>query len=179
MYTNKLHPGSKFPTISATLLSGEKVELARPTGDADWKLVVVYRGKHCPMCTKYLNALENHIEDLSEIKVDTIAVSGDSKEHLEQHLEKLKINFPIAFGLSLEQMQELGLFISTPRSEQETDHNFAESGLFVINQEGNIQVIDISNNPFVRPDLNELTSGLQWIRNPKNNYPIRGMFNAS
>ena len=76
-------------------------------------------------------------------------------------------------------MQELGLYISIPRSEKETDHNFSEPGLFVVNQDGNIQVIDISNNPFVRPSLPEFVSGINWIRNPENNYPIRGTFENS
>lgn len=64
--------------------------------------------------------------------------------------------------------------ISQPRSEQETDHNFAEPGLFVVNQDVKLHVVDISNNPFVRPELSKLVSGLKWIRNPDNNYPIRG-----
>jgi len=176
MYTNKLHAGSAFPTIKASLLSGETVDLAAPNGGADWKLVVVYRGKHCPLCTRYLNELETHVQALKDCGVDVVAVSGDSKDQLTQHLEKLNITFPIAYGLTEQQMQELGLYISIPRSEKETDHNFAEPGLFVINDEGNLQVVDISNNPFVRPDLKELVSGLQWIRNPDNNYPIRGTF---
>ena len=71
-------------------------------------------------------------------------------------------------------MKELELYISVPRSEQETDHNFAETGLFVINEEDTVQVVDIANNPFVRPDLEALVNGLSWIRNPENNYPIRG-----
>ena len=71
-------------------------------------------------------------------------------------------------------MKQLGLYISIPRSEKETDHNFAEPGMFIVNQDGNIQVVDISNNPFVRPEIDTLLSGLQWIRNPENNYPIRG-----
>ena len=65
---------------------------------------------------------------------------------------------------------------SAPRSEQETDHNFAEPGLFVINADGQVQVVDQSNNPFARPDLEVLVSGLEWIRKPENNYPIRGTF---
>ena len=73
-------------------------------------------------------------------------------------------------------MQKLGLYISTPRSEQETDHNFSEPAVFVINSEGKVHVIDISNNPFVRPEIDSLVSGLRWIRNPDNNYPIRGTF---
>lgn len=39
-----------------------------------------------------------------------------------------------------------------------------------------VQVVDISNNPFVRPELEALVSGLAWIRDPSNNYPIRGTY---
>lgn len=176
MYSEKLHAGSAFPTIHASLLSGETVDLAATSEGYDWKLVLVYRGKHCPLCTKYLNALEKHVEALKHCGVEAIAVSGDSREQLTQHLDKLDVSFPLAFGLTQEQMKTLGLYISIPRSDKETDHHFAEPGLFVVNQEGNIQVVDISNNPFVRPDLEELVSGIEWIRNPNNNYPIRGTF---
>ena len=175
IYTKKLHPNSEFPKIVATLFHGETVTLGKPKNGTDWQLVVVYRGRHCPMCTDYLNALEKIKSDLARINVDVVAVSADSKDQLQAHLEQLNISFPIAYGLSLNQMKELGLFISDPRSSKETDHPFAEPGLFVINAEGNIQVIDISNNPFVRPDLTTLAKGLSWIRDPNNNYPVRGM----
>ncbi len=174
-YTNKLHAGSDFPALSATLLNGESLSLGKPQHGADWQLVVVYRGRHCPLCTKYLNQLEEYQETLLSIGVDLVAVSGDSKAQLESHLAQLEVTFPIAYGLTLEQMQTLGLYISDPRSEQETDHPFAEPGIFVVNNEGRIQVTDISNNPFVRPELQALVNGLGWIRNPDNNYPIRGM----
>jgi hypothetical protein len=39
-----------------------------------------------------------------------------------------------------------------------------------------VQVVDLSNNPFARPDLEVLVSGLEWIRSPDNNYPIRGTY---
>ena len=174
-YTNKLHAGTVFPDITATLLSGESVNLAKPKAGFDWKLVLVYRGKHCPLCTRYLNQLEQFKGALADIGVDIIAVSGDSKAQLEAHSEQLEVSYDISYGLSVEQMKTLGLYISDPRSEQETDHPFAEPGLFVINAEGHIQVVDISNNPFVRPELQALVNGLAWIRNPDNNYPIRGM----
>ncbi|WNC67038.1 peroxiredoxin-like family protein [Thalassotalea nanhaiensis] len=174
-YTNKLHAGSALPEISTRLLSGESVTLGKPNNGADWQLVVVYRGRHCPLCTKYLNQIEGYKDELLATGVDLIAVSGDSKAQLESHLEQLDVSFPLAYGLTVEQMKTLGLYISDPRSAQETDHPFAEPGLFVVNSEGTIQVIDISNNPFVRPELQALVNGLGWIRNPDNNYPIRGM----
>ena len=126
------------------------------------------------MCTRYLNQLEGFVAELAEIGVDVAAVSGDSPEQLARHRDKLDATFPLFHGLSVAQMTELGLYISDPRSPQETDHPFSEPGLFVINEHGTLQVIDISNNPFVRPELKTLVSGLRWIRDPENNYPIRG-----
>lgn len=74
--------------------------------------------------------------------------------------------------MSLAQMRELGLYISDPRSPQETDRPFAEPAIFAINPDGNVQVVDISNAPFSRPDLASLLSGLKFIREKQ--YPVRG-----
>ena len=114
------------------------------------------------------------LKALNDAGVDIIAVSADAKHQAEEQLEKLDISFPIAYGLTEEQMKTLGVYISLPRSEQETDHNFAEPGLFVVNEKGELHVVDVSNNPFVRPELGALTRGLAWIRDPNNHYPIRG-----
>ena len=175
MMTSKLHAGADFPVLPVHG-DDDVVDISKPTGDADWQMVVVYRGKHCPLCTKYLNQLADHRQALLDTGVDIAAVSADSLEQLNEHREKLDVNFPLYHGLTEAQMQELGLYISIPRSPQETDHNFAEPGLFVINSEGGLQVVDLSNNPFVRPELDALVSGLAWIRNPENNYPVRGTF---
>ena len=178
MTTGKLAAGARFPALEVTDLDGNRDDIGAIKGDATWKMVVVYRGRHCPLCTKYLNRLEAHVEALSRIGVEVAAVSADSREQLASHLEKLDVSFPLYHGLTIEQMQSLGVYVSVPRSEQETDHNFAEPGLFVINEDRGVQVVDISNNPFVRPELDALVSGLAWIRDPDNNYPIRGTWSG-
>ena len=178
MNTIKLHAGSEFPALPVRASEDGIVDISKPTGDADWQMVVVYRGRHCPMCTKFLNNLAGYRDRLLGIGIDIAAVSADSKDQLDKHREQLDLNFPAFHGLTREQMQQLGLYISIPRSEQETDHDFPEPGLFVINAEGRLQVVDISNNPFARPDLEVFVSGLEWIRSPENNYPIRGTFMA-
>ncbi|MGM8885396.1 peroxiredoxin-like family protein [Psychrobacter sp. 1U2] len=171
--TKKLRAGSQFPDIQVQMLDGEITSLGTPKNGHDWKLVVVYRGKHCPICTKYLNQLEKIKSSFADAGVDILAISGDSKPQLQEHLEELvDISFPIAYGLTVEQMNELGLYISDPRSEKETDHPFAEPGVFVINAKGEIQIIDLSNAPFARPELEALAEGLSFIR--ENDYPIRG-----
>ncbi|ROV62223.1 AhpC/TSA family protein [Vibrio ponticus] len=176
MMMNKFSAGAVFPKIELPTLNASLVEIAKPQGSADWRLVVIYRGKHCPLCTRYLNELETLQTEFKNIGVDVIAVSADSKEQLQQHMEKLHVSFPIAYGLNFEQMKSLGLYVSSPRSEQETDHLFAEPGLFVVNEQGQVQVVDISNAPFARPDLKTLLAGIEFIRNPANNYPIRGTY---
>ena len=177
MTTQKLHAGDPMPRITAYDDNGTTLDITAPQGDADWQLVIVYRGRHCPLCTKFLNTLTGFRERLQTIGVDIAAVSADSLDQLNEHRERLDVAFPIYHGLTLQQMLELGLYISVPRSPKETDHNFAEPGLFVVNGDGALQVVDLSNNPFVRPDLEALVSGLEWIRAPENNYPIRGTFN--
>ena len=176
MKPNKIEAGSKFPEIRALSMDGTTIDLNQRTAGTDWKMVVVYRGKHCPLCTRYLNDLEALKEKLNDINVEIVAVSGDCKAQLAEHMDKLEVEFPLLYGLTVDQMQELGLYSSQPRSAQETDHPFAEPDVFVVNDEGQVQVVDISNNPFVRPDLDRLVSGLAWIKNPDNNYPIRGTY---
>lgn len=174
---SKLAAGASFPQVTVPLFGGGSAELGRPgCEEADWRLVVVYRGQHCPLCSKYLNELEKYWDRLCANRIDLIAVSADSEEQVKGHLEKLQVSFPVAYGLTEAQMKALGLYISLPRSAEETDHNFSEPGLFVVNQEGKLHVVDISNNPFVRPDLERLVSGLEWIKSPDNHYPIRGTF---
>ena len=176
MTITRLAAGSPFPSLVVTGQNDKDVDIREPTGGADWQMVVIYRGRHCPLCTTFLNKLANYRQRLSDIGIDIAAVSADSKAQMNEHLQSLEVNFPFFHGLTIEQMQTLGLYISIPRSERETDHNFPEPGLFVINAQGNIQVADLSNNPFARPDLEVLVSGLEWIRNPENNYPVRGTY---
>lgn len=170
----KLNAGDAFPSIEVTDSEGNQVTLGQPRDGFTWQAVFVYRGRHCPLCTRYLNQLVEYKEQFAQAGVDIIAVSADSEAQMRQQLTQVSVNFPVAYGLTEAQMKALGVYISIPRSEQETDHNFAEPGLFVVNEQGNLHVVDISNNPFVRPELGALANGLNWIRDPNNNYPIRG-----
>lgn len=172
----KLNAGDAFPSIEVTDSEGNQVTLGQPRDGFTWQAVFVYRGRHCPLCTRYLNQLVEYKEQFAQAGVDIIAVSADSEAQMRQQLTQVSVNFPVAYGLTEAQMKALGVYISIPRSEQETDHNFAEPGLFVVNEQGNLHVVDISNNPFVRPELGALANGLNWIRDPNNNYPIRGTF---
>ncbi len=174
MATTKIEAGQPFPTLIVPKLGGGELDLSKPENGKDWRMVVVYRGKHCPLCTRYLQTLNQLLPDFHKIGVDVVAVSSDPQDKAQSQIDGINPNFPVGYDLTVDQMRKLGLYISHPWSANETDRPFAEPGLFVINAEGNVQVVDISNVPFGRPDLNSVLMGLNFIRNPDNNYPIRG-----
>lgn len=143
-----------------------------PSNGSGWRLRVVYRGKHCPLCKTYLNTLNEMVGEFQAANIALFTVSADGKEKAEADVAEHGWTFPVGYGLSVDEMRQLGLYISDPRSPQETDRPFAEPALFVINPAGNTQIIDISNAPFARPDLKSLLKGLQFVISK--DYPIRG-----
>ncbi len=174
MNSRKLQAGAVFPSTLVARLGGGTMDLARPGNGCDWRMVIVYRGSHCPVCTKYLTALNNQVDALNALGIDVVAVSADTQEKAAAQTDPIKPQFEIGYDLSTDQMKALGLYVSNPRSAAETDRPFAEPGLFVINSDGNTQIANLSNAPFGRPDLASMLMGLTFIRNPDNNYPIRG-----
>ena len=166
--------GQPLPAITLPTLNGGEITLGQ--GQAtDWHLVVVYRGLHCPICKKYLTQLESLQSQFAEAGADVMAVSADPQDKAQKMADETGATFPIAYNLSLEQMQSLGLFISDPLPG-ETDRPFAEPGLFVVNAHGVAQLIDVANAPFLRPDLNDLPDSLQFLK--AKDYPVRGTYSA-
>lgn len=174
MKTQKLLSGSQLPKINLSRVGGGAVTLGKPDKEENWQLVFIYRGLHCPLCKKYLQRLESLKDKFLSTGAEVIAVSGDPKEKAVSMVDSIGLTFPVAYGLSIEQMKDLGLYISHPRSPEETDRPFAEPGMFAVNTEGKVHLIDISNTPFNRADLGELLETVEWIQ--ENNYPIRGTY---
>lgn len=158
-----------MPTLSLPRVGGGVVEFGL---GGQWQMLVVYRGKHCPICRTYLKTLDGLIDEFQGIGVQVLAVSGDTKVKAEAEAGEEGWRFPVGYDLSPNDMRTLGLYISEPRSPQEADRPFPEPALFIVNPEGKLQVIDISNAPFARPDLAGVLKGLKFIQDK--NYPIRG-----
>ena len=167
--TTKLAAGAAFPGMSWPTANGGTLDLAATPG---WRMLVVYRGKHCPLCKKYFAALDGLLDRFKAAGVSVAAVSADTKEKADADIAEHKWNFPVGYGLTTDQMRELGLYISEPRSAQETDRPFAEPGLFVVNPEGKVQIVEISNAPFARPELAGILNGIKIIQ--ERGLPIRG-----
>jgi peroxiredoxin len=167
--TAKLAPGSKFPGVPIPSVSGGTIDIAAMDG---WRLLIVYRGKHCPLCKKYFKTLTDLEPEFTAAGVAVAAISADPIEKAQADIAEFGWRFPVGYGLTEDQMRTLGLYISRPRTPPETDRPFAEPGLFVINPGGQLHTIDISNAPFARPDLAMILMGIKMAQ--EKNFPIRG-----
>jgi peroxiredoxin len=170
-----IHPGNNFPELFVKSKDNIDTALTRTSpADGDWQMVVVYRGVHCPICATYLTELNELHEEYKKANIDIIAVSADSVEQLNRFLKDKvdNLSFEVLGELSESQMTLLGLYISNPRSPEETDHPFAEPCVLVINPDNKLHIVDKSNAPFSRPDLKKLLEGIKFIQSK--DYPIRG-----
>lgn len=171
MASLKLEAGSKLPSVITPRVGGGEARLCNEEG---WTAVIVYRGKHCPICKAYLQSLNQKLDEFLAAGVSVVAVSGDPQTKAESQTREEGWRFPVAYGLTIDQMKSLGLYVSSPRSPQEADLPFPEPGLFVVNPQGQLQIIDVSNAPFSRPDLDMVLRGIKFIQ--EKNYPIRGTY---
>jgi peroxiredoxin len=136
-----------------------------------WTMLVVYRGRHCPRCKRYLNKLNDMLSSWTEV-MDVFVISADTKEKALADREEFGWNFELGYGLTVDRMRELGLYVSEPLSEAETTDLFSEPGTFAIRPDGSLMLVDISNGPAARPDLDELLDGMKF--NINNDRPVRG-----
>lgn len=169
--SHKLVAGADTPLMRLPRVGGGELTIG---GVGAWQLVIVYRGKHCPLCRGYLKTLSAMLADLHASKISVVVASGDPREKSEVEQAEEGWHFPLAYGMTPDQMTTLGLYVSSPRSAEETDRPFPEPGLFVTNPQGKLQIVDISNAPFSRPELPGILKGIKFIQ--EKGYPVRGTY---
>lgn len=170
MPTPKPVPGSQLAPMSFPKVGGGEISVGG--NRENWTLLVVYRGKHCPRCKRYLNTLNGMRDQWRDAGFDVAVVSADPLEKADADRAEFGWAFDLGFDMSEDQMTRLGLYISDPLSSGETDRRFAEPGVFVIRPDGSLLLIALSNGPSARPDLAELLDGMVFTKN--NNRPPRG-----
>jgi peroxiredoxin len=136
-----------------------------------WTMLFVYRGRHCPRCKRFLNKLNAVLPQWTDV-MDVAVVSADTQDKAIADKAEFGWDFDLCYGLSVDQMRALGLYVSEPLSDAETTEMFAEPGAFAIRPNGTLMLVDISNGPAARPDLEELLDGMKF--NITNDRPVRG-----
>ncbi len=169
--SQKLMPDTAAPALSLPLVGGGTWTLADQTPET-FTMLVVYRGYHCPVCETYLTKLNGLIGAAAEAGVVTVVASMDGEERATKTKEEWGLDrLDVAYGLSVADVVSWGLYLSTSIKEAEAEQ-FAEPGLFWVRPDGRLYLIDISNMPWSRPDIEFLLSKVHFAVD--NGYPARG-----
>lgn len=107
----KLQAGALMPALTVPKIGGGEVTIGSAAG---WQMVVVYRGKHCPICRTYLKTLDRLLDDFHGIGTEVVAVSADPQEKAERARWPRKVGAsPSAMGCP---SIKCGHSVSTSRS---------------------------------------------------------------
>ena len=167
-----LKPGQPVPALDLPLTIEARFELEKQKPE-NFTMLVFYRGKHCPICRKYLTELGGKLHKFTDKGINAFAISMDSPERAAvSHEEWDTHDLPLAHSLSEDKAREFGLYISEKREGSEEPDVFSEPGLFVVKPDGTLHFAVVQNAPFTRPDLDDLLEGLMFTI--EKNYPTRG-----
>ena len=124
------HTRSSSLSLNSTLLllQGGHVLVGAPTGA--WQLILITRGKACPVSRNYLAAVEGAVGDLDALGVEVLAITADPRDRAEGFVEEVKavssgggggggggggpgeVGFKMAYGLSPGQAGAWGFYLS-------------------------------------------------------------------
>ena len=136
-------------------------------------MVVFYRGKHCPVCRRYLTELSGKLDQFTKRGINVVAVSMDSDERAQIVNDEWETgDVPLAYGMTEETARSWGLYISGARPDSDEPAVFSEPGLFLVRPDGTLYFASVQNAPFTRPPLDELLEGIDFVIEQK--YPTRG-----
>ncbi|WP_373074628.1 peroxiredoxin-like family protein [Zeaxanthinibacter enoshimensis] len=166
-----LIPNEKVPQLKVPLINGAEWDLYAQEPE-NFTLVIFYRGLHCPVCKSYLEDLAQLRDKFAGRGVHIIAISSNKEELAKKTAEEWDIpGLPVGYGMSMEQAQEWGLYISGAISDKEPGH-FFEPGLFLIRPDQKLYAGSVQTMPFARPRLAEVLKAVDFIL--ENDYPARG-----
>ena len=169
--TIKLHPGQTFSPEVFKRIDGPDYTFG---ASGQWQALFVFRGQHCPICQAYLGKIEERREVFRQagghrhrrLCRHRSSDAGDHRQQQGQFPDTLRHGYP--------DHAAPGALHFRPVSARETDHRFPEPALLVVNAESILQIVDIANAPFARPDLELLLQGLGFVI--EKHYPTRGTY---
>ncbi len=173
---NVLKPRMPVPDFTVPVAGGGTWALSDQSPE-NFTMLVFYRGLHCPVCATYMKELQRMKQDFADRGVIVLGASSDTEERAQQAKDEWKLpDLDIAYGLSVEDAQALGLHRSAGRGKTsigiEEPAEFSEPGLFLVRPDQTLYWSNISTMPFARPHFREITGAIDFA--VANDYPARG-----
>jgi len=167
-----LIPDQQAPDLELPLTIQARFALSIQTPER-FSMLVFYRGKHCPLCRKYLEEIGSRLDEITAAGISPFAISMDDEERaMVVDREWQTGDLPLVYGLGEEQARQWGLYISNKREGSDEPELFSEPGLFLIRPDMRLYFAQVQSGPFTRPSIDQLLEGVKFVT--ENDYPARG-----
>ena len=152
-----LHPGDKFPALTAALAGGGSLQLPDAL-DGHFGVVLFYRGAWCPYCNAQLRAFQRAKEQLAEVGARVVALSVDDEAATAELIARHGLEFGVGYGADARALAEAtGAFVND-------DPLFVQSTGFVLNPSGQVAVGVYSTGAIGRLVPDDVIGLIRYLR---------------
>jgi peroxiredoxin len=166
-----LRPGDTAPNFVGYDQTGKQVELKKilETGPV---ILFFYRGKWCPVDSRYLNSYQDSLSILTDQGFNVVAITPESIENVEQTVRLHNLSFTVIYDCQEKIMEDYDVMFNVTKAYQDKIQstlsiNIAENNgrdaahlpvpaTYIINKEGIIVNVQFD------PDFNNRAS-VKWI----------------
>lgn len=170
--SERIIPGRRMPALTLPRIDSDEPWSLHDQSPENFTLLIAYRGYHCPLCKKQLEAFAGQLGKFEKLGVSVVAMSCDDRRKAGQSAAEWSLgDLPLAYGLKLEEARELGLYLSGRIKEAEPGY-FSEPGLFLVTADGVLHSAWVQTVPFARPSVEQVLDAVKFTL--ENDYPPRG-----
>jgi peroxiredoxin len=109
-----LKTGDKAPDFTGYDQTGKQVVL-RKLLEKGPVVLFFYRGKWCPVCSRYLNSYQDSINLITDQGFNVVAITPESIENVEQTVKVHKITFTVIYDCQEKIMKDYDVMFSVTK----------------------------------------------------------------
>ncbi|MCH8904779.1 MAG: redoxin domain-containing protein [Bacteroidetes bacterium] len=166
---NSLELGIEAPGFSLKNVEGKEVTLQSYLGK--WVVLVFYRGNWCHLCNEQLSKIAEDYSKFQKLNAHVIAISTDVIDGVKKTIEKSAAPFEILMDDKNEVIKLYQVDVKKREYKDITallsghkQGTYAIPALFIIDIEGVIRYVNISESYGDRPDNDEVLKQLSLLR---------------
>lgn len=95
--------GDAFPILTLDTVGHGTVSVTHHLAGR-FGVVLIYRGSWCPYCNAQLSGFARAKESLSNVGIEVVALSVDTRANAAALAEKHLLNFPVGYGVDAEKI---------------------------------------------------------------------------
>ncbi len=156
-----LDEGDSFPVLDLTLTDGAGLQL--PSGlSRPFNVVLVNRGAWCPFCTAQLRSFQSGLRRLSQAGIGVVSLSADRKEKAATLVAENGLEFPVAWGASVDAIADaLGVYYAPASGDSSP---YLQSAGFVLGPGGKVITAVYSSGAIGRLTWQDVLGFVEYVK---------------